>query len=272
MFRDRPLTWLFIAATMLLDVVIACGDEKQTPFLVASLLFGFTLGQVLVLGAWLAVGKLHRLTRGALFVGGQVSLVLVVDSWKREVPFFDLSKEAVTLFSFLSVCTFCTVVFFRYVFKRFSNKEGNSKKFQFPLIELFGWMIVVALASLVIRGAEYVQLITDPTNIIEFLGTAIVATIIVMLFSSPVQITVRSYAIVAVVELIYLSLIFYMFASYGIDNKSVVIHCVAVCGVSHLYVALWTFVQRLDEVNGRTAELVHTAQATENQPIIPDSA
>ena len=61
-FRQRPLTWLFVIATLCVDAVAA---TYQFP---AAAVMAMFFGQAFVVGGWLALGGAHRLFRAAVFI------------------------------------------------------------------------------------------------------------------------------------------------------------------------------------------------------------
>jgi len=236
-----------VIATLLLDGVIACNEESDPAVWAELPGVGFLFGQSMVLGAWLAVGQLHRLARGALFVGGLASIAFIFDTWRGRVPSAGLSEEAVTLFSFLAATAFCVTWILHTLLPLPFATRNASRTLQFPLIEIFGWTIVVALASIALRAADFVPMISDPASVAEFAGAGIVTAIFVQLFLPPAEWSMRNCLIAIAVELSYLSILLTLFvALHRWEYQAVIFHCGALPLTSHLTVLTWMLVRRMD--------------------------
>ncbi len=142
-FRDRPLTWLFIVATILVDVTEALSFE--------SVLSWSIIGQLSAVAIWTVMSKAHRLARAGVFLA-VVSLIAgpaaSTASWIFPKNFF------LTLLAVYAVCVVlatCPIALFRCWMRSRKGSAKGKKPWQFPLIELFGWTIVVAYASFACR-------------------------------------------------------------------------------------------------------------------------
>lgn len=177
--RARPLTWLFFAATACLDA-IALATDNESPFANA-----LALGQLFIAAGWLVLGRSHRLARAAVFVAA-IGLITFPDFIIPRVRggfYADLVwPHVLGMLIAMGVATVATT-FWWSVMPRLTSRE-NSLKFrrsdwQFPVVELFGWTIIVAVASVGLRLANFSQM-DDPINVslslaLVFLAGAVMA-------------------------------------------------------------------------------------------------
>jgi len=170
-FHQRPLTWLFFIATACADAVIPLIKTATLRSDLDYLLTGVLIGQIWLSGAWLALGGAHRLARGAIFVlmmVGLTTLVLMgqnrsvdVEGWGHAFGAVSVMGAATATASWLAnLVTLAT----------FKTRQPASRV-QFPIIELFGWMIVVAVASWAVSLAQYAHL-GSPSDSLLFAVTS----------------------------------------------------------------------------------------------------
>ncbi|NOY30790.1 MAG: hypothetical protein GXP28_11670 [Planctomycetes bacterium] len=145
MFRDRPLTWLFVIATICVDLTqIIDGSVEAAPLWFR----GFELGQIAVLAIWAVRGRIHRLLRA--------SCLVLVTSF---LGCFSYATPLVMgLFSIYAFAIYVvTLVVYVYRGRRDQEEKSAAKKpFQVPLIEFFGLTIVVAIAAYFVRVVDFV--------------------------------------------------------------------------------------------------------------------
>lgn len=144
MFRDRPLTWLFILASIAVDSVMFFSGPR-------AVFEGILVGQIAAVAIWAAIGQSHRLTRGSLLVVAVGVLAILPSS-----SFEDYSAwlAFIAAYALVVVVTSLVLVWLRNQARiRF---EGDYKKapLKVPLIEFFGWAIVVAIASFGARDMD----------------------------------------------------------------------------------------------------------------------
>ncbi len=235
MFRDRPLTWLFIAATICVDLVlIELGDIGS------YLQSGFWLGQMAVLGAWFAVGKSHRLARASVVLGGVAFLTLI--ACYRRVDHVTAANWG-SLFRITAwncLFAFCCALFCRIFVQRFCRKcriEQRWKAPRFPLIELFGWTIIVAVGSVLSRPAIKVNVQYNWFRVLTMGLSAAVVGMMAALFLVPN----RGYRFTFLLAAIGVGG-FWLYAFLTTSHTLSFIEY----GVMQSYTALWVFVQRLD--------------------------
>jgi len=145
MFRDRPLTWLFVIATVCVDLVfvVTQGDSGQISFFLSGSLFG----QIAVLAIWAVRGPIHRLLRFSCLVLGAWLWVhyIIPEKGVLEFVFF----YAATIFAFT---LFVEVM--RNLPRGVASDMQRRKQWQVPLIEFFGWTIIVAIVSFGCRDMD----------------------------------------------------------------------------------------------------------------------
>lgn len=138
MIRDRPLTWLFLLASIVVDLAMFFGGQ-------GPVFEGILVGQVAAVAIWAAIGCSHRLTRGSLLV---VAVgVLATLAGYRNLAAYSRALTFMAAYALVVVLTSLVVVWLRTQVRiRF---DGDRKKapLKVPLIEFFGWTIVVAIAS-----------------------------------------------------------------------------------------------------------------------------
>jgi hypothetical protein len=145
MFRERPLTWLFILATVVVDLALPVTWEGS------PILVGAVIGQIAAVSIWTVIGHPHRLIRGSLIVVAFGALALMGH------PSPSLSSRALSfaaVYSPIVVLTSLVIVWLRNKIRFRFNEALSPAPLRIPLIELFGWTIVVAIASLGVRQVE----------------------------------------------------------------------------------------------------------------------
>lgn len=161
MFHNRPLTWLFIIASACLDLaMLATNDSSPGPGLGSFSFFMFNFvvpGQLSVLAVWSVLGGGHRLMRAAVATVATCLLLFAVRG--------DLSDDARNLVVADYLLHVLSVVAAATIFQRLHlvtaltpDVEEAPDRFRFPLIEYFGWSIVVAIWAFMWRYTDLRQL------------------------------------------------------------------------------------------------------------------
>ena len=146
MFRDRPLTWLFFIATACVDLAmilptfhapeVARGDLPRLIFL-----FGIP-AQLSLAAIWAAVGGGHRLARGAMLTLAVFLATLATMrfpyAWQNLLSFYLLQALLVASGSLLLNAG-------GWLRKWSPRNEQEKQKFQFSVIEMFGWTCLAAI-------------------------------------------------------------------------------------------------------------------------------
>jgi hypothetical protein len=146
-FRDHSLTWLFIIAAACVGAVDLTRGRREVTL--ALLLSGF----VYIAGAWGAVGRAHRLIRGAAVVGAPFAATL---------PFYMIASPPDELGAVLAVTTIVSLASFGVaaittLLVRPFNSPSRSRsrsRWQISLSEILGWTIVVAIASVAVSRSD----------------------------------------------------------------------------------------------------------------------
>ena len=150
MFRDRPLTWLFIAATIAVDLVLMVAESDQG--LISSVKIGLVLGQLAALAIWSVRGQMNRLARISYLVLATGLLTYLIDA----IP--DLKPNWLafhTGYVFWIILVTLVGDFLRYRLRKKSGDESPANRWQVPLIEFFGWTTVVAIVSFGARHMDF---------------------------------------------------------------------------------------------------------------------
>jgi hypothetical protein len=156
-FRQRPLSWLFLIATACLDV-LAVGTNHEAPWV-----DGVVLGQIIVVSAWLVLGRSHRLARAAVFVAA-IALVASPEILRGHVrgAAFQAFVRSFVLGSTIAIAlvTSALVAFWHGVARVAFGADPvrAARRWQFPMVEIFGWMTIVALAAVGVRQSDFAHL------------------------------------------------------------------------------------------------------------------
>lgn len=139
-FRDHLLAWLFFIAAVCVGAVdLARGRGEVT---LAMLLSGF----VYIAGAWGAIGRAHRLIRGAAVVSAPFAAVL---------PFYLISEPTdevgavLAVTSIVSLASFGIAAITSLLIRPFNTPlpSHSRSRWRISLSEILGWTVVVAIAS-----------------------------------------------------------------------------------------------------------------------------
>jgi len=180
--RPRPLTWLFLLATLVIDVAVLLLGLGERPL--SYLVIGFVIGQMFWVGSWLVAGDAHRLARGATFVIAAMGLTTVVEYSNHGGPGdWGRTFGAVAVLASASAASTAVVLI---ILRRWDDLRGHRARadYRFPLIELFGWTIVVALASVALRWARFGQLLSQAAQFAHAIAIAATSGLIYALFLS----------------------------------------------------------------------------------------
>ncbi len=145
MFRDRPLTWLFVIATICVDLVM------MVPAFGSRMIFMFGIpAQLSLIAIWGAIGKSHRLARGAVVT---LAVFLATVSVTR-FP-YDWS-DLLTFYLVHILLVFCGTLILRsfgWLRRWPSLVDRENEKFRYSVIEMFGWTTVAAIWAFAFRHA-----------------------------------------------------------------------------------------------------------------------
>jgi hypothetical protein len=153
MFRERPISGLFLIATLIVDLVLLTITSADS--LAAMIKLGLVLGQLAALAVGAVRGQSHRLARiSFLVVGTGLLTYLVVDGSRQQGVW--LAFNTLYVVGIVLVTGITDVM--RYRFGMNSVKRYTKEHWRVPLIEFFGWTIAVAIISFGARYMEFVFL------------------------------------------------------------------------------------------------------------------
>lgn len=179
-FGQRPLSWLFVIATVCVDITLATSGSDPFDSLLARAALGFWIGQMFVLGGWLALGDPHRLLRAGVYVAAVLALTTLISVWLNEgrgllIQEWGLMLTGVVLFSAVPAIVAGVTSFLGAAIR---GNRGPEAPLRFPVVELLGWMIVVAVASAALRFADFSGLAGPRSGWMISGGSAVLAGLI----------------------------------------------------------------------------------------------
>lgn len=233
MTSGRVLIGLFVVASLLVDLTLVAFRETlvRGPSPIST---GFYLGQCAALGSWLIDGSRHRLERAAVFVLGTVGLSYLILLANRS-PSYGRILAPVSLFA---ISVVLSSILFRISFRGALLKGDSSAndRLRFPLIEMFGWTLVVAIGSAFIRSAAFQEFLGNTEMLSEFFISAMLIGGTSACFASPQ----RSYFVVN--WLVIVGAITYYIWAYNYSSREEMALSII---IAHLYAAAWIWVLRL---------------------------
>lgn len=154
MFRQRPLTWLFVLATIAVDLVLMTIERPRGPW--RAFTFGLILGQMAALAIWAVRGNMHRLARAGCLVGAMGLLMQATYvQGGRTSPWLAFCAGYV----FLIMLATLVSDLLRYRLSVGPAAQSPRERWQVPLVEFFGWTIVVAILSFAARHMDFHSLL-----------------------------------------------------------------------------------------------------------------
>lgn len=179
-FHQRPLSWLFWIAAGCVDV-IALASNREAPWVDAVM-----LGQIIVVGGWLALGRSHRLSRAAIFVAAVCALTLpdFVADRRRGAAFANFDWPYVLgSVTAIAVATAVMVGVWTALGRKLFGAASPPEKsqWQIPVVEIFGWMNVVAVAAIGVNRADFAHLAERPRDLIVGLAFLTMTSAVVAL-------------------------------------------------------------------------------------------
>jgi len=238
-FRQRPLTWLFLIATVCLDLLLLAAEADNT---LGAMMFG----QSFMVGGWLVLGTAHRLLRAAVFLAAVLGMSTLT-AYHFHEPYFSYDRAwgiSIVMVSVLAGSAAVMTLLWNALLNRMSgalNYDAPNARWQFPVIELFGWTIVVAIASATMRFATF-EAAGD--NIGGFVATMIFAGVAALLMALFAPLRARRGVGSMVLAALAVAAMFAMLPVFvpRFSGKDV-----AIVAGSYVYVVLWIAVQRLDD-------------------------
>ena len=155
MLREHPITTLLIVATVAGD--LAAANAVDTLVADSGLVFlGLILGQAGCAAIWAATGETHRLARAGWFllILGLLALVGARGDWGQwQNAIAVLGPYALIVIALIGCCRAAMLWH-----DRAQAASASVARWRFPVAELFGWTIIVALVCLITRNLEFIDL------------------------------------------------------------------------------------------------------------------
>jgi hypothetical protein len=177
-FRRRPLAALFLMATLCVDALVPALQPAVQQSGVEYLLLGALVGQAWTAGAWLVLGSAHRLSRGAVFVAAMTGLatLLVLGEPHPNASRMEWGR-AFGVVSLMGVAAVVGAAIAAAMLRATAPRPAKDRPLQFPIVEFFGWTIVVAFGSWAVSTAQYGQLVRVEQSLIYAMSSSAVAGI-----------------------------------------------------------------------------------------------
>jgi hypothetical protein len=243
MFRNYPLTCLFILATICVDLVVALTSVQNSVLAPESGLrfkvwnFGIP-AQVSTLALWAIYGTTHRLTKATVvtFAGG---ILLLVTAIVLGQPHFNESISF-NFIQILFVLAGGTIFWLLGIGKSGRNAETS---FRFSLVEMFGWSMIVALWAFALRSMN-AGLLVDRYFVLWIVTASVTPILLIPVHFSKFSMAWRCGALGAVFGIVL--------AAYGIADRYVSDNPIALWALSMsitqiIYITAWRIVWRMDE-------------------------
>jgi hypothetical protein len=243
MLRKYPLTTLFILATICVDVALVASSSRQDllnsdsgwPFYLWNFLIP---SQISVLALWSVFGKTHRLTKAATvtLAGGVITLVhwlLFEERLFNEATVFNLFQIIVVVIGALG---------FRLCGVGQSDSETDSG-FQFSLVEMFGWSMIVALWAFAFRSA-LANFPVDGYTVIWMVAATVAPLLIAPVLFGRLSTTARLVGLISA----YLSaFMIYRLVEQQLPGEQIVLWAFGMAVTQITYISAWWAVTRMDE-------------------------
>lgn len=241
--RDYPLTWLFIIATVCVDIAVlfstSAGSVSSAETGLRFYVWNYAIpAQFSCLAVWAVFGKTHRLAKAA-WVTLACGLLLTL-TWYTVEPSFRVETISFSFIQFFVV--FAGVGLLR-ICRVGQHLLESAEPFRFSLVEIFGWTMIVALWAFALRFAG-VNFIID-TYWWVWIATAAVAPLLItpILFAN-LSLGARPFALLAV----YLfTLIAYAIGKRFMDGP-MPLWALSMAVTQITYISAWWAVVRADEV------------------------
>ncbi len=246
MFRNYPLTWLFILATACVDLAIFAGPsattERDEVLRFCLLNFGFP-AQLSVLSIWAVMSRLNRLAKGAVLTF-LLGVLLLLASATLETLNIRREFIAVSLLQSLVILGGAWVLkWCGYQAELDCVTSPSPEPFRISLVEVFGWSLVVALWSFAARHADF-SIVAEYDWWLWFSCATLVPLAMIPAFLAKLQTGTRMLRLMVVY---LLALLFYGLARKFFPGElQAWIFTMAVTQIA--YLTAWWAVMRMDQV------------------------
>lgn len=240
MFRERPLTWLFVIATICVDAMIVMNWEDP---IANDWRWGLGLGQSAVLGYWLIAGTGHRLERAAMFVTGLLAITSVL-VWPFQsgglLPWGRMLTPSAIFGAMSAVGAAMEGICFSHMRKK-SRDVPDGHPVRYSMMELIGWTAIVAISAASLRHVQMIQLLLIPEMLIFVVGFSFTLGIVTALLTKHRYEKRYSFGI----SLACIAA-FHAFSRFVLSIGAILPLYEQAFSFSILYVAAWIVVRRLD--------------------------
>ena len=191
MLRDHPLTWLFVIASICVDLVFVMTERGDD---LSAFRFGMVLGQLAAVAIWTSRTQLHRLAKVSILtaVVGLLANIRVdaapISIW---LAFDVLYVSAIAVATSLSDSIHD---------KRRFQSGMDRKRWQISLVECMGWLTLASILSFGARHMDYSFL--SPEVIDEVLATLAVPIVLAILTRRDLRDVRRAGALIVLTVLI----------------------------------------------------------------------
>lgn len=235
-FRQRPLTWLFVIATIVVDVAAWAQGRYE-----AEWVQGLILGQLMALGGWLALGRTHPLLRVTAAIVAIVATIAPDLMAARFIPM--VVSYALTQSIVIAAATAVFSLVWRLALERFEPQEiaGAPRRWRLSVLELLGWMTVVGVATTVLKRTDR-SAVTEAGDLVEVAFVVALAALVMTLWLRDELLSVRKRLIASIALVVFLVVGFKVSPT---PRDSLVLI------PPYGYLAAWIAVQRMDEARLR---------------------
>jgi hypothetical protein len=231
-FRQRPLTWLFAVAYVCLFLAVSFFHDGADAEWAGTLL----IAGLYIVGASAAIARVHRLARGAIWLAGVAAAVTILFGFEGS----RFRGETLALVFIMAIAPWATATLTRGIMRVGARNETMPvpSAWRISIVEILGWMIVVAVASAGLRFADFGVLADAYQNSLWIHGA--IAGALAGLFLTPERRCDRIATAVATVVVIAALFVIPEFIDDWYSQKAFLAPLYAVFG-------LWILVLRLDE-------------------------
>ncbi|MDZ4656382.1 MAG: hypothetical protein SH868_02260 [Bythopirellula sp.] len=244
MFRNYPLTTLFIVATICVDLAIIltvdAGSVLAAETGLRFYVWNYAIpAQFSTLALWAVFGKTHRLTKAAWVT--LASGMLLMLTWHTVEPAFRGESISFNLIQLFTVSLGSAL--FRLCGIGKQDRDAPSELFQFSLVEIFGWTMIVALWAFAMRFAG-VDFLIDKYLIVWIVAASLAPLLLVPVLFGRVSTGWRLLG--------FLGVYIVTFAAYGVSAKwmdgPLPLWAFSMAITQITYISAWWAVVRMDEV------------------------
>ena len=241
MFRNYPLTCLFIIATICVDLVLLLKADQDGGWFFAHsgplfYVYNFALpAQCSLLAIWVVMGSGQLLVRAAYVTAAFGALLLLIGM--SEGPATGSESVAFNFVQFFTVLCGSALARWGGI-----GIRTNAEEIRFSLIEMFGWTMIVALWAFALRYALS-GMIVDIYLIEWFVGASLSPVLLVPILYCQLS---------TVARLLWLtSLYLFALSAYVVGSNFMIgpmpLWTFAMALTQITYISAWWAVMRMDE-------------------------